>query len=54
MIEPLIEALNDEDSGVRLRVIRALEETKDPRAIHALNNSLGDSQGIKNGNSAEN
>jgi HEAT repeat protein len=35
-IEPLIEALKDSDSGVRLRAVQALEETKDPRAIRAL------------------
>ncbi len=36
----LIGALNDNDSGVRLRAIQALEETKDPRAISAIKNSV--------------
>jgi len=40
VIEPLIVALKDNDSGVRLRALQALEESKDPRAIRAINNAV--------------
>ncbi len=41
-VEPLIEALQDEDSSVRLRIVKALEQQGTPQAIEALTRTLND------------
>jgi len=44
-IDNLVEALQDEDAGVRLAVVQALGKLKDPRTVPSLVQALRDPDG---------